>query len=74
MKWNKVSEIIPSKIHHGRELLAIIDHNCGYIVVRWDNNIFRFIPLSYCNKEITEILITGISHWAEINSCSTASI
>ena len=69
MKWNKLRHgncDIPTREHNGKELLVKIDHNCGYLVVIWDDNNKKFLPLSYYNQEIATNLITGASDWCEI--------
>jgi len=75
LNWKGVGKELPDERHHNRQLLVKIDHNCGYMVVRWDNNNKRFMPESYCKvKEflieqgVAGQLITGISDWAEIDS------
>lgn len=66
--WLKVGDVLPSKHFHESEVLVKIDHNCGYMVVLWDNNNKRFMPRSYYNLDIAKNIITGISHWCEIKA------
>jgi len=69
MKWNRIGDgVLPDEKHDNKEILIKIDHNCGYMVVRWNNTIKRFIPLTFYNQEIAINLITGASDWCEINA------
>lgn len=67
LSWKRVGEEIPSKEMHNKQLLAKIDYNCGFIIVRWNDYDHKFIPNS--NEDYSESikqLITGISHWCEL--------
>lgn len=62
--WKK--DIPPPELNQ-KEILCKIDHDCGYIVVIWDDNNKRFIPCPQDREnERVKLLITGISHYCEI--------